>query len=417
MARLQGLTGKLTGKYGNAVFRVRRGTQVMAQYNPEVDNPNTDKQVNARARFKLMTQLSAIYAPIIAIPRDGAVTARNLFLKENFDLATASKGKAEIDLPQVQLTKSAREMVPFTVSRSSSNSIAVSLIEAELFSRVVYAVVAKNANEKLRVFASEVVENGTPGEANTFAAKMPYTAEAIVVYAYAINDNNGRATAAFGQIQAPTAQEVATLIASRSVSMSDVSMSQTGGAYLEVGTTDAVSGTNTPGGSSTIPQVPTIGGYSPFAEYTEVVISAENGATIHYTMDGSLPTQSSPVYSEPIRIDETTTFKAIAVVNGVSSNVSTRTLTKENAPVVVLAPTISGNTPFEQSTQVTISAEAGAAIFYTLDGTTPTEASTSYQGAITLTATTTVKAIARLQNTNSAVSSRTFTKGGDGFDS
>lgn len=412
MARLQGLTGKLTGKYGNAVFRVRRGTQVMAQYNPEVDNPNTDKQVNARARFKLMTQLSAIFAPIIAIPRDGAVTARNLFLKGNFALATANQGKAEIDLPQVQLTKSAREMAPFTVSRSSGDGIAVSLIEAQLFSRVIYAVVAKNANEKLRVFASEVVENGTPGEANTFATKLPYTAEAIVVYAYAISDNNGRATAAFGEIHAPTAQEVAALIASRSVSMSDVSMSQTGGAYLEVGTTDAVSGINTPGGGSVIPQVPTIGGYSPFAEFTDVVLSAQSGALIHYTLDGSMPTQASRTYSEPIRITETTTVKAIAVVNGVSSNVSTRTLAKEVAPVVVLAPTISGTTPFSQSTQVTISAEAGAAIFYTLDGTTPTEASTSYQGAITLTETTTVKAIARLQNTNSAVSSRTFEKGG-----
>ena len=44
-----------------------------------------------------------------------------------------------------------------------------------------------------------------------------------------------------------------------------------------------------------------------------VTISAEDGATIHYTLDGQNPTTESPVYSTPIEIAETKTLKAIAV--------------------------------------------------------------------------------------------------------
>lgn len=77
----------------------------------------------------------------------------------------------------------------------------------------------------------------------------------------------------------------------------------------------------------------------------------------------------------------------------------------------VSAPTISGETPFEETTTVTISGPADATIYYTLDGSTPTSASTAYTEALTLTDTTTVKAIAVKDGQSSAVTSRTYTKG------
>ena len=47
-----------------------------------------------------------------------------------------------------------------------------------------------------------------------------------------------------------------------------------------------------------------------------VTITAEAGATIHYTTNGDEPTATSAVYSEPFAITESCTVKAIAVVEG-----------------------------------------------------------------------------------------------------
>ena len=64
-------------------------------------------------------------------------------------------------------------------------------------------------------------------------------------------------------------------------------------------------------------------------------------------------------------------------------------------PVTVATPVITGETPFDENTEVTITcATEGASIYYTLDGADPTSASTPYAGAFELTETTTVKAIA-----------------------
>ena len=83
----------------------------------------------------------------------------------------------------------------------------------------------------------------------------------------------------------------------------------------------------------------------------------------------------------------------------------------------VAAPTFSGETQFTESTQVTMSGPAGASIFYTVDGSTPTDQSLEYEEPITLSATTTVKAIAVKDGVSSSVTTRTFSKvesgGGD----
>src|ERR1700686_1756567 len=58
---------------------------------------------------------------------------------------------------------------------------------------------------------------------------------------------------------------------------------------------------------------PTPGTYAPGQSVT---ITANSGATIYYTLDGSQPTLSSPVYTQPLLVNATTTVNAIAVQGG-----------------------------------------------------------------------------------------------------
>ena len=86
----------------------------------------------------------------------------------------------------------------------------------------------------------------------------------------------------------------------------------------------------------------------------------------------------------------------------------------ESQAVTVAAPVISGTTPFEDTTSVTITGPDGAEIRYTTDGSTPTGESTLYSGAFGLSDTTTVKAIAVIGEASSEVTSKVFTKEDDG---
>ena len=73
---------------------------------------------------------------------------------------------------------------------------------------------------------------------------------------------------------------------------------------------------------------PVISGVSPFEETSQVSISGPDGATIYYSENGDDPDTNDTLYTQPFTIDETTTVKAIAIKDGVSSQVTTKVFTK-----------------------------------------------------------------------------------------
>lgn len=64
-----------------------------------------------------------------------------------------------------------------------------------------------------------------------------------------------------------------------------------------------------------------------FEAQTVELACATEGATIHYTLDGTDPTEASPVYSAALIINTTTTVKAIAIKAGAESGIVSATYT------------------------------------------------------------------------------------------
>lgn len=92
---------------------------------------------------------------------------------------------------------------------------------------------------------------------------------------------------------------------------------------------------------------PVISGVTPFETSTSVSMSAESGAEIRYTLDGSTPSASSNLYSSAITLNATTTVKAVAIKDGVTSSVANKTFTKQAQPVSGRTMTVNGSTVAE----------------------------------------------------------------------
>jgi hypothetical protein len=117
-------------------------------------------------------------------------------------------------------------------------------------------------------------------------------------------------------------------------------------------------------------------------------------AVIHYTLDGSTPLASSPIYTTALALASTTTVKAIATANGYwkSSVVAAQYSIIPQAPTPVISPS-GGSYPASQLVTIT-DADATATIRYTTDGSTPTPTSLYYSKPFPLAGATTIHAIA-----------------------
>ena len=124
---------------------------------------------------------------------------------------------------------------------------------------------------------------------------------------------------------------------------------------------------------------------------------ATSGATIYYTTDGSMPTTSSTKYAAAIPVSNTTTISAMAAASGYSnSNVATGVYTINISLPTAATPTFSPAAgTYTSSQSVTIAdTTAGATVYYTTDGSTPTTSSAKFTVAITVGKSETINAIA-----------------------
>lgn len=225
-----------SGKVAGSVFAVRYGEVIERAYNPFVSNPKSVGQVDARARFKLLSQLAAVMAPVVAIAREGVQSARNQFTAVNYPLTTMNNGEADITLTSVQLTKSQVSLPGIASTRGEANVSAgfaagEPLLSSIALDRVVYCMFVKTADSKLRLLSSVVVNNaGSDGRWMT--NDLPRTSAEYVVLAYGIRFNSETARSTYGNIQTVSAETVAKLISTRTITAQDITMTETRGVQV-----------------------------------------------------------------------------------------------------------------------------------------------------------------------------------------
>lgn len=221
MAKMQGLTGKMSGKMGSVVFRVREGEQIVTQYNPIVKNPNTPAQSTQRVSFKLMSQLAAAMASaIINRPARQGQSTRNRFVQQNFPLVEADSENARIPMEQLQLTSSSSYLGDVALSE---NVVTIDGIPANVTKVRFVEVSYPEAGDRTRPVVSFIEEvDVTEGEA-TFTAGPNTT-----ILAYGLIPTSGAAKVALDNIGVDSTEPfIAQVNLERMVATGQIAVTQT----------------------------------------------------------------------------------------------------------------------------------------------------------------------------------------------
>lgn len=250
MGKVTSLYGKTTGKIGSIVFSTSGGETIAREYNPHVANPNTMSQVNQRARMKLMSQLSAALAPVIAMRKEGLTSARNKFVQRNFGNSYASEGVAQFSYENVQLTSgnAGLPQLKWTAIEVEKTPTLYAYFTDEpssTISRVVYCLFRKTDEGKLEYLSSVISsQRVAPYEGRYFQvsfeiaplnAETGYLSANYVIYAYGMTDTSERATAQYGNLNVQNATDIARLVATRTISFEDYQFTQTRGVSASQG--------------------------------------------------------------------------------------------------------------------------------------------------------------------------------------
>lgn len=252
MAKIQGLVGGISGKMGNAIFRQRKGQTIVAQYQPVVSNPNTPAQQNARAAFKLITQLSTIMAPAMVgfatlgvatrpARQKGGKSGRNIFVQKNYPLISIDPSpeaaeRVTISMEEIQLTDSFRPLTELVNnSVAGSLSVAAENLAADVasvrFVVVEYLQIAGGSQAAIRTIVDEPVYDR--------AAELQISAtnsEKLTVLAYGLIPSAAtRASVDFENIHTPADEDfISAVDLERMVREGEMSVTMTTGINVTI---------------------------------------------------------------------------------------------------------------------------------------------------------------------------------------
>ena len=279
-----------------------------------------------RTRFALITRTGgelyeAVYEGYRREANNLRTTQNGLFVKENLDFVIGDEvANLVVDYTKLQLSSGKLRGVDFGQASVSGNVLSVSIADNNLYGHRV------SASDRVYLVAycpelgdARCQSVGTRSSEATLSLNLPAKWGNKRVYAYAFV----MGAASFNEG-----------LASKTEYLGAFGEDASGGSSAGSDTPGGNSGSGNNGGGSSSGSdtvaAPTISGTTPFAETTQVSISATDDARVYYTTDGSTPTSASTLYTQPFTLSATTTVKAIAVKDEVSSSVSTKLFTKSS---------------------------------------------------------------------------------------
>lgn len=190
--KINGFVGKGSGKMGASVWLVRKNQQVVREYRKEVYNPKSEGQSRQRARFKLISQITALLGSYVQNRPIGGETARNAFARENANAFTWNDqdSRAEVDMLSLSLTSSAQGL-PAIKPLPAAIPLEVGLQSSPLESvdAVMYIGYSKTG-DKYELVGSLLQDTAGANGHYDGQLNWPSTAYSGVVYAYGIKWNS-----------------------------------------------------------------------------------------------------------------------------------------------------------------------------------------------------------------------------------
>ena len=188
-----GLFGKNSGRVGGVVYSNYRGEQVVRTYQPKVFNPNSARQVAQRAKFKLVSQVSASLAREINlsfVPSVAKESNRNAFVKAMLKKTVYNNNQAALPIEDIMLTNS--RVNGFSSITATSQQISGVLTSGyTVNARVKIVVIGYNDGGEIILLASQEAVPTTLGSEGllSFNIEAPsdiigYTNIRALVYVY-----------------------------------------------------------------------------------------------------------------------------------------------------------------------------------------------------------------------------------------
>jgi len=341
------------GRVGGIVYKVINGKQVMMPYSKSTFNPRSTAQMVARAKFSLSAMISKIVPKEVLIGMSSdRRRRRSLFLSNivrHTTVAVTPDGYIA-SLDAEDLIFSTGEYSPITMG---DVSVADGLVNATISKKPdavdAVMVIAVVYDTNIGQYTHTVYDVLPAGE-TTICLDTETTAAGNVAHLYAVpmsltqlgrslsgssdgaerSANNGFSYTLMMTITEGTyiyghSQYLSTIELGDGTVIPEGGENQGGN---ENQNQNENSQNNQNSQTTETVAAPTISGNTSFTDTTQVTITGPAGAEIRYTTDGSTPTSESSLYSSVLTLSDTTTVKAIAIKNGVSSEVATQTFTK-----------------------------------------------------------------------------------------